>query len=188
LAWIGLVPKQHSSGGKDRLGSISKQGDRYLRSLFVAGALAVIRYAKVHGTKHRPWLTALLGRRPTKVAAIALANKIARMAWAMMAKGERYRNLGASIHCFGQLMRAIFLRSSLITTTASAQNFAPSRFDLRRGQARYGVVQKRRAHGAKAISEIHLLARAGAGSLCVAFVPIKLHGLASQRLSSRSIH
>jgi transposase len=90
-AWIGLVPKQHSSGGKDRLGSISKQGDRYLRSLFVAGALAVIRYAKIHGTGHRPWLTTLLARRPTKVAAIALANKIARMAWAMMAKGERYK-------------------------------------------------------------------------------------------------
>ena len=90
-AWVGLVPKQNSSGGKQKLGSISKQGDRYLRSLFTAGALAVIRYARIHGTKHRPWLTALLARRPTKVAAIALANKIARMAWAMMARGERYR-------------------------------------------------------------------------------------------------
>ena len=87
-AWIGLVPKQHSSGGRDRLGSISKQGDRYLRSLFMAGALAVIRYAKI---QHRPWLTALLARRPSKVAAIALANKIARMVWAMMARGERYK-------------------------------------------------------------------------------------------------
>jgi transposase len=79
-AWIGLVPKQHSSAGRDRLGSISKQGDRYLRGLFVAGALAVIRYAKLHGTNHRPWLIALLARRPTKVAAIALANKLARTA------------------------------------------------------------------------------------------------------------
>jgi transposase len=94
-AWIGLVPRQHSSGGKDKLGSISKQGDRYLRSLFTAGALAVIRYAKIHGTKHRPWLTALLARRPTKVAAVALANKIARMAWAMMAKAERYKEPAA---------------------------------------------------------------------------------------------
>jgi hypothetical protein len=93
---IGLVPKQHSSGGRDRLGGISKQGDRYLRSLFVAGALAVIRYAKIHGTKYRPWVAALLARRPTKVAAIALANKLARMAWAMMATGERY-NYPASL-------------------------------------------------------------------------------------------
>src|ERR1044072_5444061 len=94
-AWIGLVPKQNSSGGKDRLGNISKRGDRYLRSLFTAGALAVIRYAKIRGPKHRPWLTALLARRPTKVAAIALANKIARMAWAMMAKGEHYKEPAA---------------------------------------------------------------------------------------------
>jgi transposase len=94
-AWIGLVPKQSSSGGKEKLGSISKQGDRYLRCLFMAGALAVIRYAKIHGTKHRPWITALLARRPTKVAAIALANKIARIAWAMMARGERYKEPAA---------------------------------------------------------------------------------------------
>src|SRR5205809_3908947 len=94
-AWIGLVPKQNSSGGKERLGNISKRGDRYLRSLFTTGALAVIRYAKIHGTKHRPWLTALLARRPTKVAAIALANKLARMAWAMMARGERYKEPAA---------------------------------------------------------------------------------------------
>jgi transposase len=90
-AWIGLIPRQHSSGGREKLGRISKQGDRYLRGLFTAGAMAVIRYAKIHDTKHRPWLIALLARRPTKVAAIALANKIARMAWAVMAKNERYR-------------------------------------------------------------------------------------------------
>jgi len=94
-AWIGLVPKQNSSGGKDKLGNISKQGDRYLRSLFTAGALAVIRYAKIHGTGHRPWLTGLLARRPTKVAAIALANKLARMTWAMMARNEHYREPAA---------------------------------------------------------------------------------------------
>ena len=89
------MPKQSSSGGKEKLGSITKRGDRYLRSLFTAGALAVIRYAKIHGTTHRPWLAKLLERRPTKVAAIALANKIARMAWAMMAKGECYREPAA---------------------------------------------------------------------------------------------
>ena len=94
-AWIGLVPKQHSSGGKQKLGSISKQGDRYLRSLFTAGALAVIRYAKIYGTQNRPWLTALLARRPAKVAAIALANKLARMVWAMMTRGERYKEPAA---------------------------------------------------------------------------------------------
>ena len=90
-AWVGLVPKQSSSGGKERLGSITKQGDRYLRSLFCAGALAVIRRVQTHGSKHRSWLSKLLERRPPKVAAIALANKLARMAWAIMATGERYR-------------------------------------------------------------------------------------------------
>src|SRR5262245_44097565 len=87
-AWVGLMPKQHSSGGKDKLGSISKQGDRYLRSLFTAGALAVIRYAKIHGTKHRPWLTALLARRPTQVVATPRVEQVRRMAQAQHARGE----------------------------------------------------------------------------------------------------
>jgi transposase len=89
-AWIGLVPKQHTTGGKERLGHITKQGNRYLRWLLVAGAMAVIRYAKQHGTKNRPWLARLMERRPAKVAAVALANKIARIAWAIIVRGERY--------------------------------------------------------------------------------------------------
>jgi transposase len=88
-AWIGLVPKQHSTGGKQRLGGISKQGNRYLRWLLVTGAMAVIRYARQHGTK-RFWLARLMERRPPKVAAVALANKIARMAWAIMVRDERF--------------------------------------------------------------------------------------------------
>nr|WP_295468135.1 IS110 family transposase [Mesorhizobium sp.] len=89
-AWIGLVPKQNSSGGKERLGSISKAGNRYLRQLLVVGAMAVIRYAERNGTR-RPWLVQLMARRTTKVAAVALANKTARMVWALMTSGERYR-------------------------------------------------------------------------------------------------
>ena len=89
-AWIGLVPRQHSTGGRERLGSITKQGNRYLRWLLVAGAMAVIRYARQHGTK-RPWLTRIMERRPAKVAAVALANKIARIAWAIMVHSQRYK-------------------------------------------------------------------------------------------------
>ncbi len=90
-AWIGLVPKQNSTGGKERLGHISKAGNRYLRKLLVVGALSVIRRAKETGSTRRPWLVALMARRSTKVAAIALANKNARIAWAMMVRGTRYK-------------------------------------------------------------------------------------------------
>ena len=89
-AWIGLVPRQNSSGGKERLGGITKQGNRYLRQLLFVGAMAVIRYAERHGTR-RPWLVQLLARRTTKVAAAALANKTARMVWAIMTSGQPYR-------------------------------------------------------------------------------------------------
>jgi transposase len=90
-AWIGLVPKQDSTGGKERLGHISKAGNRYLRSLLMIGAFSLIKRAKLGGGTRRVWLLELMARRPTKVAAIALANKIARIAWALMTKGTRYR-------------------------------------------------------------------------------------------------
>jgi transposase len=89
-AWIGLVPRQDSTGGKQKLGPISKQGDRYLRRILVVGAHSVLRRAKLNPEKY-PWLTQLLARRPFKVVAIALANKMARVAWALLAKGETYR-------------------------------------------------------------------------------------------------
>ena len=89
-AWIGLVPRQNSSGGKERLGGITKAGHQYLRQMLIVGAMAVVRYAERNGAK-RPWLVQLLARRKAKVAAVALANKNARMIWAMMASGERYR-------------------------------------------------------------------------------------------------
>lgn len=89
-AWIGLVPRQDSTGGKHKLGPISKQGDRYLRRILVVGAHAVLKRARLHPQKY-PWLTQLLARRPFKVVAIALANKMARIAWALLAKGGTYR-------------------------------------------------------------------------------------------------
>lgn len=94
-AWIGLVPRQNSSGAKERLGGITKRGDGYLRQMLVVGALAVIRYAQRHGTR-RAWLVQLLARRSTKIAAVALANKMARMIWAIMTSGQRYREPAAA--------------------------------------------------------------------------------------------
>jgi transposase len=89
-AWIGLVPRQDSTGGKQKLGPISKQGDRYLRRLLVVGAHAVLRRAK-QSPQNYPWLAQLVARRPFKVVAIALANKMARVAWALLARGSTYR-------------------------------------------------------------------------------------------------
>ena len=89
-AWIGLVPREDSTGGKQKLGPISKQGDRYLRRILVVGACAVLRYARQKPEKY-PWLTQLLARKPFKVVAVALANKMARIAWALLAKGGTYR-------------------------------------------------------------------------------------------------
>jgi transposase len=89
-AWLGLVPRQHSSGGKERLGGITKAGDTYLRSMLFVGAMAVIRHAERYGTR-KPWLIKLLSRRTPRIAAIALANRIGRTAWALMTSGERYR-------------------------------------------------------------------------------------------------
>jgi transposase len=80
------VPRQHSTGGKERLGGISKQGDRYLRRLLVIGA----RHARQHPHKH-PWIMRLLAKKPAKLVAVAVANKMARIAWAIMAKGGYYR-------------------------------------------------------------------------------------------------
>jgi len=88
-AWLGLVPRQHSTGGKPRLGGISKRGDGYLRRLLMTGATAALRRSKQ--TRARPWVQDLLKRRPAKVVAVALANKTARTAWALMKTGEAYR-------------------------------------------------------------------------------------------------
>jgi transposase len=89
-AWIGLVPREGSTGGKQKLGPISKQGDQYLRRVLVVGAHAVLKRARQQPEKY-PWLTGLLARKPFRVVAVALANKMARIAWALLAKGGTYR-------------------------------------------------------------------------------------------------
>ncbi|SER53820.1 IS110 family transposase [Sphingobium sp. YR768] len=86
-AWLGLTPRQSSSGGKERLGRITKMGDRYLRQLLVIGATALVRYAKEKPGTVDPRFVALLARKPARVASVAIANKMARIAWAVMARG-----------------------------------------------------------------------------------------------------
>jgi len=90
-AWLGLVPRQNSSGGKTRLGGISKMGDRYLRSLLFVGATAVIRFARTKASARTAWINALLAKKPARLVAVALANKTARIAWALLARREVYR-------------------------------------------------------------------------------------------------
>jgi transposase len=87
--WLGFAPRQKSSGGKPRLGSISKQGNRYLRGLLILGAANVLRFTRKNAVS--AWLAALRERRPFKVAAVALAHKMARIVWALMVKGGVYR-------------------------------------------------------------------------------------------------
>jgi transposase len=90
-AWLGMTPRQNSSGGKERLGRTSKRGDKYIRSLLVAGAVAVLRHARERAPKDGEWVRAMLARKPAKLAAVALANRTARIVWAVMARGDGYR-------------------------------------------------------------------------------------------------
>jgi len=90
-AWLGLVPRQNSSGGKERMGGISKMGDRYLRHLLVVGATAIVRYTRRKATAVSIWANRLLERKPARLVTVAVANKMARIAWAVMARQEAYR-------------------------------------------------------------------------------------------------
>ena len=90
-AWLGLTPLQNSSGGKERLGRISKMGDKYLRRLLVIGATSLVRYAKSKPATAHPHLVSLLARKPARVATVAMANKMARIIWAVMTRGVVYQ-------------------------------------------------------------------------------------------------
>ena len=90
-AWLGLLPKQHSSGGKERMGGISKMGDRYLRNLLVIGGTAVVRYTRRKATPVSTWANRLLERKPARLVTVAVASKMARIAWAVMVRNENYR-------------------------------------------------------------------------------------------------
>ena len=90
-AWLGLTPQQHSTGGKTQLGGISKQGDRYLRRLLVVGATAVIRHIKDKPTPMADWIRKLMEKKPFRLVSVALANKLARIAWVVLTRKETYR-------------------------------------------------------------------------------------------------
>ncbi len=90
-AWLGLVPRQHTTGGKPKLGRISKMGQKDLRRLLVTGAMSVVQHASRRGEIADPWLAGMLVRKPKKVVAVALANRTARVVWALSTRGETYR-------------------------------------------------------------------------------------------------
>lgn len=90
-AWLGLVPRQRSTGGKTRLGSVSKMGQTDIRRLLIVGAMSLIRWVVRKGSSANRWLAALVARKPKMVAAVALANKMARMIWALTTKEQDYR-------------------------------------------------------------------------------------------------
>jgi transposase len=96
-AWLGLTPRQHSTGGKARLGKTSKMGQRDIRTLLVSGAMAVLQAAERFGAPNNGWLVRILARKPRMVVAIALANKMARGLWAVITKQEDYRNPAAAM-------------------------------------------------------------------------------------------
>jgi transposase len=96
-AWLGLTPKQHSSGGKERLGRTSKMGERSLRRLLILGASAAAKSAARDGSRASPWLAGLLARKPRMLVTVALANKMARIVWALMAHGGTYRAPAAAM-------------------------------------------------------------------------------------------
>lgn len=91
-AWVGLTPRQHSSGGKERLGRTSKMGQRDIRRLLIVGAVAVVRWAAHKGASEGSWLARMLAHKPKMLVAVALANRMARTAWALMRNGEDYRD------------------------------------------------------------------------------------------------
>jgi len=95
-AWIGLTPLNKSSGGKERLGRISRMGDRYLRQLLVVGMSARVRAARTRPERVDPWTASVLERKPTRLATVAMANKTARIIWAVLTKNEPYKPRAAA--------------------------------------------------------------------------------------------